>query len=503
MSLGRIFLVLLVLLAAGQLAHRAWVDRQLSEPGFHAQDCWFETPYGRAARCGLLTVAENRDNPASRTIRLPVVVFAAAEPDPDKAPILYLTGGPGGHAYLGEQDFIDGWWEEQQMFPAGHDFIVLGQRGTGLEEPDFDCEEFVPAEVGLAAHRRGDPPPDQRTLFLEAAEACAQRLGEDGIDLTAYNSRESADDVAELRLALGIGDWHLYGVSYGTRLALSTLRYRPEGIRSVILDSVFPPEASALTDVATFYRRALQRMSERCAADAECREEHGDLAAHYDAALARLRAEPVIFELGEVDPDSDLVLSIDDRLFDGLLFDALYAGETRREIPAILRETAGGGSAAVSARLREYLSYASFDSDAVYLSHICHDEASFESPSAVAAAIAEAGAQAHMITEAWDSYLCEVWPAGRADTVESTPVFSTVPALLLAGEYDPVTPAALAYAAARHLPNGQVFELADAGHGLLYESACARRLMEAFLADPWRRPAEACEASQIIELAAQ
>ena len=63
-----------------------------------------------------------------------------------------------------------------------------------------------------------------------------------GVDLAAYNSAENAADLADLRTALGIDGWNLYGVSYGSNLAMSELRDHPEGIRSVVLDSCRSPQ---------------------------------------------------------------------------------------------------------------------------------------------------------------------------------------------------------------------------------------------------------------------
>ena len=489
---NRRLVALLAVTAVAALAYHAWADWQLSQPGFHDRACWFGEAVGLAARCGILTVPENRRVPESRTIRLPVVVLEAPDKSAPQAPILYVTGGPGGQAYLGEDDFIAGWRDEQALFPPGHDLIIMGQRGTGLEEADFDCPEFEPMEVSLGAYRRGGTPPDRRALLIEAARTCAKRLTGDGIDLTAYNSAESAADIAELRRVLGIAEWNLYGISYGTRLVLATLRDHPEGIRSVILDSVFPPQASNLADLASFYRQALEQLFRRCAADAACNSQYGDLALRYTQAKEKLREQPLLFRLNQVEYRSKLVLPIDDKLFDYMIYDALYDQEMRKGIPELLRATAVNVDKFLLDRVRDYLSYETLDSNAVYLSHVCHDEMPFEDPTAIAAAAEQAGPLAHVIVESWDAYLCDVWPAGQADPLEAEPVESDVPALLLSGAYDPITRAPLARAAADHLPNGYVYEFSDSGHGVLYQSPCAQRLTAAFLADPWQRPAGLC-----------
>ncbi|WP_299393546.1 alpha/beta fold hydrolase [Pelagibius sp.] len=524
MTRGRAVLALALLGVLAFAGYRGWQAWELTQPGFHARACWFATGITGEARCGFMVVKENRSDPQSRMIRLPVVVFEAQSHVPQKEPILYLTGGPGAAAYLAEQHQIEGWWQERRLFPQGHDLIVMGQRGTGLEEPDFSCDAFGTLEVGLLAYKTGTPPPDVHALTIEAVTDCAAQLTGKGVDLTAYNSRESAADVAELRQALGIEEWTLYGISYGTRLALSALRYHPEGVRAVVLDSVFPPESAQTVDLAKHFDAALQRVFDDCAAAAACRERHGDLRAAYAAAGAWLEANPPSYTLREIfgpveaafkvgtrryryrpDDDADWIdqaILFDKPTLDELLFDALYSSDARLGIPRLLQQTAQKGTTILRERFRDYLLYTISYSvhAAVYLSHVCHDEAPFESPEQIAAAVAAAGSQGHLIDRAWTSYLCDHWPAGAADPIENTAVASGVPALLLAGERDPITPPSLAQAAAAHLSNGRAYALAGVSHGVLYESDCAQVLLARFL-ETLRPPSRShCSANAFVHL---
>jgi pimeloyl-ACP methyl ester carboxylesterase len=83
-------------------------------------------------------------------------------------------------------------------------------------------------------------------MHVAATKACHDRLVGQGIDLSAYNTGENSADFADLRKVMGIAEWNVYGLSYGTDLALSLMRDHPEGIRSVIIDSVQPPSAASL-----------------------------------------------------------------------------------------------------------------------------------------------------------------------------------------------------------------------------------------------------------------
>lgn len=500
------------LIAAGGLY--LYQDQRLPDaPGFHERDCWFSTRNIGAARCGYMVVPENRQRAESRTIRLPVVILKAAQGDVRREPILYLDGGPGGRAYLGDQLEIDSWIEMRKVFPPGHDLILLGQRGTGRSAADFDCPELKTAALSLGAHAPGAAPPDARALSIRAAAACSQRLLEEGIDLTAYNSRESAADIAELRQALDIESWTLYGISYGTRIALSVLRYQPEGVRTVILDSVVAPQSAEGLEVAAFYRDALNWVLKDCPPGTGCAGNDQDLRKLYGEARAQIAERPLTFELADFLDAEELdayngddigghVMTLDHRFFDLLLLDAVMDPEAALLVPALLYDVTARRYVILKARLRETLrlsmDYDSSISWAVFLSHVCHDEAPFESPEAIAEAAEEAGDLGYMIEDHWPNYLCSHWPAGAADAVENTPVVSAVPALLLSGRFDPLTPPVLARRAAETLTNGHVFTFAELGHGVLYQSPCARRLTAQFLERLKRPSAGLCSRGVLV-----
>jgi len=107
---------------------------------------------------------------------------------------------------------------------------VLEQRGARMAEPAPECPEINGIKGEIAAGRvRGD------ATLVEAARGCRASLT---ADLDGYTSAESAEDLDDRRKLLGIEQWTLLGLSYGTRLALTCVRRHPASIRSVVLDSV-------------------------------------------------------------------------------------------------------------------------------------------------------------------------------------------------------------------------------------------------------------------------
>ena len=184
------------------------------------------------ASCGYLVVPENRGRPAGRTIRLMVAKYPARSGEKRRDPVVYLAGGPGDIAPLEVNGFI------AANFIHDRDIVVMSQRGSMFSEPALTCasiDNFARELLGLRFYSEAT-----KRAHLAATEACHRELATAGADLNAYNSTESASDFADLRKVLGYDTWNVYGNSYGSYLAQTLMRDHPEGIRSLVLDSVLP-----------------------------------------------------------------------------------------------------------------------------------------------------------------------------------------------------------------------------------------------------------------------
>ena len=192
-----------------------------------------ELDFPSGVQCGYLTVPENRARPNGRHIRIFVMRAPAVSAKPRRDPVVYLSGGPGGAGSF-EVAFM-----LQHGINADREVIFVDQRGTHRADPLLACpgwEQFIFDAVSLPFAADSSTATD-----TEVVKACRDQLAATGVDLAAYNTTENAADIADLRVALGIDSWNVYGVSYGSRLALTVLRDHPQGIRSVVLDSVSPP----------------------------------------------------------------------------------------------------------------------------------------------------------------------------------------------------------------------------------------------------------------------
>jgi pimeloyl-ACP methyl ester carboxylesterase len=227
---------------------------------------------------GWLTVPARRAQPGGGTVALPVLRFRTTSRSP-QPPVVYLSGGPGGSGIAAAQGPLLPVFEALR---AVADVVVLDQRGTGLARPAVTCRESWSHPLDRAVSRD-----ELLAVARERSRACAAMLRADGIDPTAYNTVESADDLEDLRQALGAPRLQLLGSSYGTQLALTALRRHPGSWARAALVSVKGPE-HGLRSPAAFDRQI--RTIGRLAGEA-------DLAATLSSLLDRLRREPVAVEI--------------------------------------------------------------------------------------------------------------------------------------------------------------------------------------------------------------
>src|SRR3954451_10424831 len=181
-----------------------------------------------AYSCGYLTVPVDHAHPDRPKLKIAVARVKAVSPNPKPDPIVYLTGGPRVSAFIRALGVV------AKGVNADRDVMFVDQRSTLHADPFLNCPEidtFNVASISLAPTAA----PTQ-AAHVAATNACHARLQAAGFNLAALDTEQNAADIADLRKALVITDWNIYGVSYGTFLALTLLRDSPTGIRSVFVD---------------------------------------------------------------------------------------------------------------------------------------------------------------------------------------------------------------------------------------------------------------------------
>jgi pimeloyl-ACP methyl ester carboxylesterase len=477
--------ILMVVLAAALIAACNENGGGDSEPPtiapFDREPCWFEEPEGETVECGLLEVPADRQDSDAGVIQLAVAVFAARSKTPAPDPIVYLEGGPGGRVLeLAPEAFetlIDPYLDDR-------DFVIFDQRGVGLSEPRMQCPEIQ--QLGRYGLVEGFTEEDYVIAVAASVDACRVRLRDEQIPLGLANSAESAADLEDLRWALGYGEWNLYGISYGTRLALTAMRDHPAGIRSVILDSVYPPEVDFLATAPAEFSRALDVLFRDCAADAACAAAYPDLRGTLFSTAERLdRERPVVPVPGDLAAVISEVTLTGESLL-SMVFSALYVKELLPELPKVISDVSKGvydRAALVAASLELSFEYVDYG---MYLSVQCTEEiplGSREEALRVKEQYPEVAPAYYGEPDlSFDS--CEAFGVEPAGDIENQAVEAEIPALILGGSYDPITPPEWGRAAAGKIKGARAFEFPGDGHAVSTSNKCAESLVKAFLAAP-------------------
>ena len=304
---------------------------------FIRASCRFRAPSGQGVDCGYLRVPEDRSQPDGPTIRLHVAIFRTQSESSAPDPIVLLSGGPGENAL----ELVDLTFDRIiAPFLVDRDFIMFDQRGAGLSEPALDCQEVI--EFAYRVLDQDLSVEELLSLRTGAVSACRDRLVGEGVNLAAYTSAENAADVRDLRLALDYEEWNLLGISYGTRLALTTMREYPEGIRSVILDSTLPLQIDFYASIPGNTDRAFSVLFDGCAAHPSCNEAYPRLESTFFELVDRLNDSPVMLAITNplTEDRLDSLLNGDGLI--GFLFQSLYSTEILPLLPKIIYDANEG-----------------------------------------------------------------------------------------------------------------------------------------------------------------
>src|SRR5215471_323084 len=442
------------------------------------------------ASCGYLVVPENRSRPSGRTIRLMVANYPARSPEKRADPVVYLAGGPGDIAPLDVNGLI------AADFIRDRDILVMSQRGTMFSEPALTCaaiDSFNGVLLGLRFYSDAT-----ERAHLAATKACHRELSATGADLSAYNSTESAADFADLRKVLGFAAWNVYGNSYGSYLAQTLMRDHPEGIRSVVLDSVLPTTYT-IPGNWQYARAGFDNLFNACAMETACDAAHPHLEKTFTGLVNRLEAEPLTTTVSDPATGKELKVLLDGGALVDWLRNQNYAVSLLRAAPDWIDGLAAGRFDAIEVIAKDRASRSPPPGPDVPalgygLSYgvTCREDYPFATQADLTAAGRQAfpdypasiqgegvGGWAYINQDCRD-----VWKVPAAPEAMRQPVASDIPTLLISGSFDTLTSLAGAEAAAARLSKAKIISIPGIGHSVAPQSPCAQTVVVSFLADP-------------------
>ena len=432
-------------------------------------------------RCVTLDVPESVDRPQGRRLTLRAAVVSPRGPERG-VPVLFLHGGPGGMAVRAAA-----WFLQEPLGPRT--YVLLDQRASGSSVPEL-CPDLRSADLALTV--RGLDAAAGAAAQLPLFRACRDALRGAGADLNAYSAAAVVGDAEQLRIALGIERWDLMGISYGTRIALAYRDLAPQAIRALLLDSVTPPGAPFFLKPAADLWRSLQALDALCRQDVACARRWGPLDAAALAAAEGLKERPM--RLPVDDPlavDGHITLGAPTFLI--ALQQILYDRELYAIVPLLLDRLRRGDGASLH-NLAAQLLAQSRRGDRIDVI------AAFECPqaSAIEPAATDPAHDLPMVLaelsnwRRWLTEICPMWVEGGRFDAPAKPIAAgrELPAFVLAGAIDPITPPSASRRTAEALGAAHA-ELAYTGHGALLEP-CGKAMATAFLDDPRAAPDAGC-----------
>ena len=442
-------------------------------------------PKGQEYRFGYLEVPENRNDPNSTMIRLPVYYFKSRNPNPQPDPIIYTVGGPGSStmpsaAYAKDYQYLD-----------DRDFIFFEQRGTAYAQPHLDCPEWAQAIYQSNLPQSSEQESEQ--LLAKATIDCRNRLIKSGIDLNGYSTTASAADIADLVKVLGIKEYNLLTLSYGTKIAQVMLRDYPKGIRSVVMDSPLPLEVNYDEESISNLMASLELLLDDCAQDPNCNKAFPNLKERFFTFLKEQNKAPLEVRVENPNSGKEEVFYLKGKDFVSFIAGVNTSGVA--DVPLQIQQLLNGDLSYVRQQLQGLFDGpGSGAGQGMRLSVWCHEEYPFVSQQKVLAEKQKYPEIKGLSPVVFEKEICEIWGIQHAFLKENQAVKSKIPVLLISGEYDNETPPYWAQQMQKNLPNSHhiVFKGWKHGPTTYWSNPCGMQVANQFFNDPSKSPEIEC-----------
>ncbi|WP_206483467.1 alpha/beta fold hydrolase [Thalassotalea sp. G2M2-11] len=410
-------------------------------------------------KCGQLLVPENYQQPNGEKISINFAVLPAIDNSNDKAPLMFLAGGPGQAAV----SLAGGLYKAFNEVRKTRDIILVDQRGTGQSHP-LQCDNAIEMDAYQSLPEDFD---------VSDVKQCISALTG---DLSQYNSENAIRDFDAVRQSLGHEKITIYGGSYGTRAGLVYMRMFPESISAVVLDSVGPIEVP----IGLFGQssaRSFELLLAHCQQEASCQATYPNLAQEFKQVVAQLEQKPLTLTIPHPRLGTSTTMKLNRSKFLSTIFTQLYSLEGRSLVPLLIHQAAQGNYAPLAG-----LTAASDNGMEMFvgltMNIVCNEDIP-KVTDAMMAADANNAFNGSISHKAWTT-ACPVWPKYSPSDDFYQPVTADIPTLIISGELDPVTPPSNGDFADKSLPNSKHIVMKNSSHtpGV---SACAINVINEFL----------------------
>jgi len=419
--------------------------------------------------CGNYPVYENRETKTGRIINLNIVVIPALHQDSVLTPIFYFEGGPGVAATNSSSFYAD----SSNPYRQHHDIVLVDIRGTGGSNP-LNCPSLQ-IKKGLKDHFEEMYP-------KEAVKECYDSLSKIA-DLKQYTTTNVVKDLEDVRKWLGYGKINIYGLSYGTRVALVYMRMFPTSIESCILWSPIPTYGRMPLYHAKFAQNSLEKLFNDCKHDSTCHNTFPNIENEFNLLMKKSKDTPFTFLSTNSSGHSEQ-LSFSWNTFQTKLRSLMYAPMGMRQIPYIIHETYRDNLNPFIALYPKGIDTSNFIAEGLYLCITCAEDVPFINAKEIETLTKETFMGTYRIDQQKNA--CVQWVRGKIPNDFLNVINSNIPTLILSGEFDPITPTSMAKEIASHLSNSTLVIIPQMSHTFdgLSHSECFDDICLSFINNP-------------------
>ncbi len=446
-------------------------------PALEHVESWTGDQQAAGANCGLLTVPSDysAQNPVARKIAFVTLPAIKTGDQPEQNPMIFFVGGPGMSGTL-VTDFNEG--GSGASLRHNRELIMVDYRGVGLSEPFLECQG--PGDMKnckKALHKTGMADELRTANFVKDIDLLLEKFGHDKVSV--------------------------YSGSYGTRVALTMMRDRPERLSHVIIDGVFPPEVNGFSQGARAILAGLNKIAERCEESIECTRKLGSTRSKIEGLADKWKARDDHEELFNVlasyshQPAAPLLVNelsmLNADKSAELLYKTWYGEPEDNGVEA--QESENNNTEAPQTSENEMPDVSMYEfSMPMALGIVCSEEAAFISQqplnknrhnfSGTLLDMVNNYSSGAPFPPSAANGICKKMEILPADAVEIAPITSSIPTLVLSGGGDTQTSFEWGELAASRLPNARHYIFPFSGHMVAMENPCAVNIAGQFADNP-------------------
>ncbi|NML22029.1 alpha/beta hydrolase [Pseudoflavitalea sp. G-6-1-2] len=441
------------------------------EPG----PCKISADSGLITRCGYLVVPENREKPNGKQIKIAFLFVRKPTADPVRNVTLMSTGGPG-YSTINNFKHIPA----NSGFTKYGGFIFFDQRGTKNSIPCLDCEEVTPAI--LRAYKEHLPIDSMR---IDALTKCRKRLVAKGIDLSSYNTKESAADINDLRIALGLDSLTLVGMSYSGGLMMTVAKNHPEAVKMLILNSPLPQNTNYEEHGLNTMNTALDKVFSNCEIDSVASSAYNGLREKFHRYFSDITGKEFSMKYQHANDAGFTVHYSKQELLDAII-NRLDARQVK-DLPAVMLQIINGNHQRyVQETIDELYEGDRGLSYGMRLSVYCAGQIAYSNRALVKQQSRVLPWFAGYAFNNVDHPICDCWKVKPEAASAKLPLISQIPALIVAGEIDPMCPPFYNRLIQQTMPNAQSLIFRNRGHVPGVRSGDTD-FLDMFLTNPYKK----------------